>query len=375
MQVSMRSVFYALASAVLFGLSTPLAKIVLRQVPPIALAGFLYLGAFIGLSFFKAADKLGTLLFRRTPMKLGASLEKKDAPWLAGAILAGGVGGPILLMLGLERTSGFSASLLLNFEALATAFIAVLLFRENAGKTIWVSLGLLTLGGILLAWDPGRGRLDPLGPVLILTAMIFWGVDNNLTRHISEKDPIDIARIKGLAAGMVSLGMAILLEGDRILGMGWLFALSVGAVGYGLSLVLFILALRDLGAFRTGALFSTGPFVGALAALALLAERPTLRLAAAGACMGLGVLLTIFERHRHHHKHHVLYHTHAHVHDDLHHEHHHDPAVDGSHIHGHEHRETNHIHVHWPDTHLRHGHDGREGGANIPGPKKRPPRR
>src|SRR5512135_2838134 len=196
-----------LIAAVLFGLSTPLAKILLADMAPVALAGLLYLGVFAGLGL--------TAVLRKTrpgsrPAR-EASLERKDVPWLAGAVLAGGVAGPIALLAGLNRISGFSASLLLNFEAVATAAIAVLVFGENAGRRLWSALALMTAAGVLLSWNTAQGRISAEGPVLVVLAMVCWGIDNNLTRHIADKDPVQIARIKGLAAGIVSTAAAFAL--------------------------------------------------------------------------------------------------------------------------------------------------------------------
>lgn len=346
----------ALASAALFGLGTPLAKLLLKDITPVGLAGILYLGVFAGLGLFSAGRAiLGSGKKGHTEEK-GARLGGKDLPWLLGAVLCGGVAGPILLMLGLGRTAGFASSLLLNFEGAATAVIAVLLFEENAGRRVWLALGTMTAAGVLLTWNPESGRLDPAGPAMILGAMFCWGLDNNLTRHISDKDPLEIARIKGLAAGIISLSLALSLgmPGPRPLSIAW--GLLVGALSYGLSLVLFIRALRDLGAFRTGALFSLGPFLGAVGAFGILGERPGWTAVPAGALMILGVFLIAGEKHGHRHRHERLTHSHPHTHGDLHHLHSHGGDVREPHRHEHRHEDIEHIHGHWPDVHHRHGH-------------------
>ena len=341
-------------SAALFGVSTPLAKLLLGDIPPVALAGLLYAGVFLGLGACRVLSRLA----RRGGCAPGESREaplgKRDLPWLAGAILAGGIVAPICLMLGLSRTSGFAASLLLNFEAAATALIAVLLFRESAGRRVWIALALMTAGGVLLSWDPGQGRLEPGGPLLILAAMAGWGLDNNLTRQISDKDPVQIAMAKGLVAGAVALGLAFSMGRGFAPGLSALGGLAVGAVCYGLSLVLFIKGLKGLGAFRTGALFSLGPFVGAMASIVLLGDRVNPGMAAAGLLMTGAVVLVVREKHIHAHHHDRLAHAHAHSHSDLHHGHTHEGETREPHAHEHVHDELDHVHGHWPDTHHRH---------------------
>jgi drug/metabolite transporter (DMT)-like permease len=285
-----------------------------------------------------------------------AALEKRDVPWLAGAVLAGGVAGPIALLAGLSRISGFSASLLLNFEAVATAAIAVLVFKENAGSRLWSALALMTAAGVLLSWNSAQGRISPGGPVLVVLAMICWGVDNNLTRHISDKDPVQIARIKGLAAGIVSTAAAFSAGRGFRPGPAAAYGLLVGAVCYGLSLVLFVRALKGLGAFRTGVYFGFAPFIGSLASVILLGDRVRWPSAAAGTLMLGAVLLLGAEKHRHAHRHPRTVHAHAHSHGDLHHDHPHIGPFSEPHSHEHTHEELTHDHGHWPDTHHRHGH-------------------
>jgi len=346
-----------LAAALLFGLSTPMAKLLLGGIPPVALAGLLYSGAFLGLAAYRGAA--GCL--RRWGLARGrdggeAPLEPRDLPWLAGAILTGGIVAPICLMLGLGRVSGSAGSLLLNFEAAATALIAVLLFKENAGRRVWIALALMTAGGVLLSWNSGEGRLEAAGPLLVLAAMAGWGLDNNLTRQISGKDPVQIAMVKGLVSGAVSLGLAFSLGRGFALRLPAVGGLAVGALGYGLSLVLFIKGLKGLGAFRTGALFSLAPFAGAAASVVVLGDRVKPGLAAAGLLMAAGVALIVREKHVHAHHHDRLVHAHAHVHSDLHHVHAHGGAVREPHSHEHVHDEMDHVHGHWPDGDHRHGH-------------------
>lgn len=354
--MSRRLFIPVLLSAVGFGLSTPLAKLLLRDIPPVSMAGLLYIGAFAGLSLYAGARaalaRRGTAREPRRYEPLGA----RDLPWLAGAIVSGGIVGPVFLMEGLRRMSGASASLLLNLEGLATGLIAVLLFREPASRRTWAALGAMTAAGVLTTWDPARGRFETLGPLFILIAMAGWGLDNNLTRNISDKDPVLIAAIKGLVAGGITLGLAAAVGEHTPVALPALAALAVGAFCYGFSLVLFIVSLRRLGAFRTGAFFSLAPFVGAAVALPVLGEPVRWTLAPAAVLMALGAFLIAGERHDHVHKHGRLRHAHAHVHADLHHVHPHADMPDGPHCHEHEHKEAEHAHGHWPDVHHRHGH-------------------
>jgi drug/metabolite transporter (DMT)-like permease len=344
-------VLYIILSASLFGLSPPLAKLLVKDIPPVALAGLLYLGSFAGLSIFRwGRNALGPA------RKKAAALEKKDIPWLAGAILSGGILGPILLMFGLRFISGFSASLLLNLEGLATALIAVILFREYTGGRFWVALIVMTLAGVFLSWDPDMSRFSLQGPLLVTAAMVCWGIDNNLTGQISDKDPVQIAQIKGLLAGGFSLLLAVLLgmsiPFDTSLGL----ALLLGSLSYGLSLVLFIKALQKLGASRTGAFFSLAPFVGAVFSLAFLKEWLGWLMIPATGLMILGVYLIWRERHAHWHQHIPQTHTHTHRHDDGHHMHPHPDDTQEPHVHEHSHPRVEHTHLHWPDTHHRHEH-------------------
>jgi drug/metabolite transporter (DMT)-like permease len=354
--MNVRPLVAVLASAVLFGASMPLAKLLLGGIPPIALAGLLYAGAFLGLAVYRGAAGFARRRSRSQGSAGEAPLEKRDLPWLAGAILSGGIGAPILLMLGLGRVTGFSGSLLLNFEAAATALIAGFLFRENSGRRVWAAIALMTAGGVLLSWNSGQGRLELAGPLLVLAAMAGWGLDNNLTRQISDKDPVQIAMVKGLVSGAFSLGLAFALGQGVSPELPVLAGLAVGALGYGLSLALFIKGLKGLGAFRAGALFSIAPFAAALASILVLGDRVRPGLAAAGLLMAAAVVLVVREKHAHAHHHDRMTHSHAHVHSDLHHDHAHEGDVREPHLHGHVHEGTDHFHGHWPDSDHRHGH-------------------
>jgi drug/metabolite transporter (DMT)-like permease len=343
-----------LASMALFGASTPLAKLLVGGTGPVVLAGLLYLGAFAGM----AVVTMAVLAARGTSAAVGEipRLRRQDVPWLAGATVSGGIIAPIALMAGLERTTGFTASLLLNLEGVATALIAALVFAEHTGPRLWGALACMTAGGVLLSWDPSSGGFSLAGPALLVVAGAGWGVDNNLTRRISDRDPVQIAMVKGLVAGSVSLALGLVLGTGMPSGPGVLYALLLGALGYGASLVLFVRALRAMGASRTGAFFSMAPFVGAGVSLAVLRESLVWAMLPATALMVAGTALIVLERHSHPHAHELTVHTHEHVHGDLHHGHSHPPGTPEPHTHGHVHATVVHEHPHWPDTHHRHGH-------------------
>ncbi|MER2253303.1 EamA family transporter [Methylorubrum podarium] len=338
----------ALASAVLFGAAAPLSKLLLGSVDPQMLAGLLYLGAGLGLLAVHGGRAALGLEAPEAP------LRRADGPWLAAVVLCGGIAGPLLLLLGLQHTTASSGSLLLNLEGLATMGLAWLVFRENVERQLLLGAGAILAGALVLSWQ-GRGVSLDTGGLLIAAACLAWGIDNNLTRKLSSADPVLIALIKGLAAGAVNLAVA-LLRGESLPPLGTTAAAAaVGFLGVGVSLVLFVLALRHLGSARTGAYFSLAPFIGALVALVLLHEPVTGQLLAAGLLMGIGLWLHLAERHDHEHSHEALEHEHSHVHDE-HHRHGHDGPVTEPHSHRHRHAPIRHKHVHYPDLHHRHRH-------------------
>jgi drug/metabolite transporter (DMT)-like permease len=258
-------------------------------------------------------------------------------------------------MTGITMVSGYTTSLFLNLEGVATAIIAVLVFNEYAGKRLWLALLFMTMAGVLLAWSPAQGTADLTGLFLIVLAMVCWGIDNNLTQHISNKDPTQIAQLKGIIAGMTSISLAVLFGMQISLDMTLVFALILGALSYGLSLVLFIKALEGLGSSRTGAFFSFGPFVGVVASILILRESITWLTLIATALMILGVWMLLTERHLHTHRHNMMIHEHMHE-QDPHHRHPHPELLERPHSHEHVHEEMVHSHVHWPDQHHRHDH-------------------
>ena len=348
-----RYVIIALVSAALFGLSTPAAKLLLGSIDPAMLAGLLYCGAGAGVAILRRA--IGFLA--PTGRTAEAPLSRADAPWLAGAIVAGGIVGPLLLMAGLSRTPAETASLLLTLEGVATALLAWFVFRENFDRRIAIGMACLVSGALVLSWTGQPSLNGLLGPLAITGACLAWGLDNNLTKKVSLADPLQIVELKGLIAGPINLGLGFLAGGSLPAVSSLAMAMLVGFLGYGVSLALFVRALRHLGAARTGAYFATAPFIGALAALVLLREPLTLQLLAAGALMAVGVWLHLTETHEHEHAHEPLEHEHLHTHD-AHHQHSHGPGdpVAEPHSHWHRHSPLTHSHPHVPDMHHPHKH-------------------
>ncbi|OWQ34018.1 DMT family transporter [Pseudomonas sp. DrBHI1] len=343
------SVLYALVAAALFGASTPLAKLLGVDTPPILLAGLLYLGSGVGLTLVRLVRDRG---WQRPGLPAG------EWPWLLGAIFFGGVLAPVALMFGLTRTAGATASLMLNLESVLTAVLAWVVFKENADRRIVIGMIAIVLGGIVLSW-PQETAVDHdwTGPLAVAFACLCRAIDNNLTRKVSASDALFIAGIKGLAAGVVNGGLALAI-GSQLPALGTLGSiLLVGFLGYGVSLVLFVLALRGLGSARTGAYFSTAPFLGAAVAILMLGESVSVIFLLAAALMALGVWIHLMENHVHEHQHEPLDHSHRHTHDE-HHQHEHDFEWDGTepHSHPHVHAPIRHSHAHFPDVHHRHRH-------------------
>lgn len=248
--------------------------------------------------------------------------------------MSGGGLGPVLLMFGLASGTAGRTSLLLNLEGVLTALLAWFVFCEHVDTRIAVGMGLITAGALALAWEPGHGFQGGPAALLVGAACLAWAVDNNLTRKVSGGDPTLIAALKGGAAGAANLTIAI-AGGASLPALGSVVtAAAVGFLGYGVSLVLFVRALRELGAARTGAYFSTAPFLGPIASIGALGEPFTARLMVAGALMGAGVWLHITEYHGHEHAHERLEHEHLHR-PDAHHQHAHEPGIPSGEPHSH----------------------------------------
>lgn len=337
---------HALTAAGLFALSIPLSKLLLSGIEPLVLSGLLYLGAGALSTFSLALGKGGE-----------TGLRREDLPWLSGAIAAGGVLAPLALLYGLRLAPAATASLLLNGEAVATASIAGLVFRESVGRRAWAAVAAVVAGSILLSapWRAGDWGIS-LGVLLVMVSTLLWGLENNLTRNISLRDPKAIVAVKGFVAGAVSLGAAM--------GLGMPFppsgkiaaALAVGGVCYGASIVLYVRALRHLGAARTGAIFGIYPFLAAALSLTLFREPPGSGFIASLPFFAVAAYLLLAEKHEHFHVHEPITHEHLHRHDDGHHDHPHPEPIPLYHSHLHRHRPIAHAHPHRPDIHHQHPH-------------------
>ena len=366
MTLTSKPILYALTSAFLFGVSTPAAKLLLGSVEPAILAGLLYCGAGVGIAIYRKVIAFAGQGVRESP------LSRQDLPWLAGAICAGGIAGPLLLMAGLARTGAATSSLLLTLEGAATAIMAWFIFHENFDRRIALGMVFLVAGAAALAWSGTPSADSAIGPLLIIGACLAWGLDNNLTRKVSLSDPLQTVQVKGLVAGPFNIALGFVLGGTLPNVSTTLVAGLVGFVGYGISLALFVFALRGLGTARTGAYFSTAPFFGAAAAVVALGEPLTAQLAIAGFLMAVGVWLHLTEHHEHTHAHEPLEHTHPHTHDE-HHHHAHEPgdALGEPHTHAHKHAPLTHSHPHVPDMHHGHRHGGLRSMLGMPGTEKK----
>lgn len=358
--MSMKAAAPALAAALLFGASTPVAKLLVGDVAPLLLAGLLYLGSGIG---------LGILLLARRASGRGANaalrwtFPRQDWPWLGAAVLFGGVLGPALLMAGLAVTDAASASLLLNVEGVLTAALAWGVFRENADRGVVLGMLAIVAGGVLLSWVPGSATFSP-GALLVIAACACWAVDNNLTRKVSTNDAVLVACVKGLSAGLVNAALALGTGASLPPATIAAAVTVVGFLGYGVSLALFVVGLRTLGAARTGAYFSIAPLFGVLLSFALWPQAPGPTFWAAAALMAAGLWLHLRERHEHAHTHEALEHSHPHRHD-AHHQHPHPAGMPPGepHVHRHRHEPLTHAHPHYPDIHHRHDHSTRSTGS------------
>lgn len=342
---------YAIAAAILFGASTPAAKWLLKGASPWLLAGVLYLGSGLGLLLVRIFNSRA----KSTPLE--APIRGRDWLWLMGATLFGGILAPVLLMTGLARSDAATTSLLLNLEGVFTALLAWFVFKENFDKRIMFGMGAIFAGSMLLSWDGFSVGGGFSGILFVVAACLSWGIDNNFTKKIAAGDALLISMTKGLVAGVVNTTVAVYVTQLTLVPTQIVLAGVLGFFGYGVSLLCFVLALRAIGAARTGAYFSLAPFVGA--ALALLMGETSLswQLAGAAALMGVGVWLHLTERHEHEHVHDMEEHEHRHVHDE-HHQHEHGlrEPVGEPHVHRHWHERLVHTHPHFPDPHHTHSH-------------------
>lgn len=339
-----------LGAAVLFGVSTPIAKGLLPGSGPFMLAGLLYLGAGAGL----------VLLAPFRPRGGEAPLGREDAPSLAAVVAVGGLVAPVLLMLGLARLPGATASLLLNLEAPFTMAIAVALFGEALERREVLGAAAILAGGAALAVEGGPHGVHVAGALAVAGACLGWAVDNNLSGRLALHDPVAVVRVKSLAAGAANVALALAIGERPPPSAALAAALVTGFFGYGLSLILHMRAMRRIGAARQAALFATAPFAGAIASVPLLGDRLSGRDLACAAAMAIGIAAMLGTRHSHRHVHEPLSHDHAHIHDE-HHRHDHAGHVEEPHAHSHEHPPLVHDHPHVADVHHRHRHEDEEG--------------
>ena len=351
MNRNMKAILMAVLAAALFGLNAPVSKVLLAEVPAAFMASLLYFGAGLGMLAVSLVKRAGK------GEHLEARITKKEMPYVTGMILLD-VAAPICLMVGLSTAAPANASLLNNFEIVATSLIALTIFREYIGRRMWISFGLITLSCMILSFEDIGSFSFSTGSVFILLACVFWGFENNCTRMLSSKDPVEIVVIKGLGSGAFSLAIALWL-GQAGTNIPYIIAaLLLGFVSYGLSIYFYVLAQRELGAARTSAYYAVAPFIGVLFSVVIFGQRFTATFILALGMMIAGAYFAVAERHRHRHVHEVTTHEHRHDHGDGHHAHAHDFTVSGEHSHVHTHERMEHSHNHTPDTHHTHAHPG-----------------
>lgn len=347
-----RGYLSGLAAAAAFGASAPAAKTLLASWTPLGLAPVLYLGAALALTVARVVRRL-----THADRPLEASVTARDIPRLAVIVVAGGFAGPILMLLGLQRLSGTSGALCLNLEAPLTMLLSVAVFGEHLSRREAVAAAGIIAGAVLLGIEPGSLGGELAGVLLVGAACGCWAVDNNLTQVLSARDPLALTQWKAGGAAILGLVVAALFGRQAPTDAGSVAAaLTVGAVSYGLSIVLDTHALRQLGAAREAAIFATGPMFGAVFAVGMLGDRPSASQIAAATLMALGVVVLVRARHEHVHTHDAIEHEHRHTHD-LHHQHEHSEAASAEpHSHWHRHEPTAHSHPHVSDAHHRHKH-------------------
>ncbi|MCZ9312837.1 MAG: EamA family transporter [Methanocorpusculum sp.] len=340
---------FAVLAAVLYGISSPVSKVLLDSVPPALLAALLYLGAGIGMAVVSLVQTVGKQTVREAP------IGRKDLPYVIGMIVLD-IAAPVLLMFGLTMTTAANASLLNNFEIVTTSVIALLIFREAIDRRLWLAIILIVCASILLTIEDMSSFAFSAGSILVLLACVAWGFENNCTRMLSLKDPVEIVIIKGFGAGGGALLLALVAREMTADVGGILAALLLGFFAYGLSIYFYVLAQRSLGAARTSAFYAVAPFIGVGLSFVIFQTPLTISFAVATVIMIVGAYFAATGGHRHRHVHTLLTHEHRHRHDDEHHTHDHDPPVEGEHSHLHTHGDLVHNHPHAPDLHHTHGH-------------------
>lgn len=345
-----RPVLYALLAALLFGLNAPAAKLLVARVDPLFMAALLYLGAGAGMLALGWLRKGGAVGVRES------RLTRAELPYILLMVLLD-IAAPILLMLGLIRANAGTAALLGNFEIAATAFFALVLFGEDIGRRMWIAIALITVASVLLSLNDLSAFSFSTGALLVLGASLCWGLENNTTRKLSIKDPLQIVVIKGFGSGLGALMVAIAWGNLNASLLSILAALGLGFIAYGLSIFFYVTAQRHLGAARTSAYYAAAPFIGMALSWLLLREALSPLFLAALLIMLLGAGLAVSERHTHRHLHPQLSHDHRHSHTDGHHNHLHQDGFNGEHSHVHTHEALVHAHPHLPDIHHQHTHN------------------
>jgi drug/metabolite transporter (DMT)-like permease len=343
------AILLAISAAALYGISTPISKLLLEEIPPMLLAALLYLGAGFGMSIVVGVRRVSG--FKKTE----APVTRKEIPYLIGMILLD-ILAPILLLIGLTLSSAESVSLLNNFEIVATAMIALLLFHESIGTRMWYAIALITLASILLSIGDIANMEFSLGSLLVLGACFCWGLENNFTRMLSIKDPLQVVIMKGFGSGFGSLVIAMVLKQYSMNFLYIIGALVLGFVAYGLSIYFYVRSQRELGAARTSAYYATAPFIGVIISWVIFMEEPSSTFIIALIIMIVGTYFVITEHHVHSHVHEAIVHEHKHVHSDDHHLHQTIDEEDIAHSHAHIHEKFSHQHDHTPDLHHRHNH-------------------
>jgi len=344
------AILFAILAAVLYGFSSPLSKLLLNEISPYLMASLLYFGAGIGMFFVNVIiNKV-----KKGPSK-ESKLTKKDLPYAIGMVLLD-ILAPILLMIGLTYSNASSVSLLNNFEIVATTFIAMMFFKESIGKRMGWAIFFIVLAGIILSIEDINHIQFSIGSLFVVGASICWGLENNFTRMLSLKNPLQIVVVKGLGSGLGSLLIAILLNQLSYNWLFILFALLLGFVAYGMSIFFYIRAQRDIGATRTATFYAAAPFVGVILSIIILSESISIQFMIALAVMLFGTYLAVSEKHSHTHYHEEMTHDHLHNHDDMHHNHSHSEEIVGEHSHSHKHDKSEHTHPHTPDIHHNHNH-------------------
>ncbi|MBI4518912.1 MAG: DMT family transporter [Deltaproteobacteria bacterium] len=343
----MRAVGLAVLAAALFGAATPTSKLLLSDLSPFQLAGLLYLGAAVGV--LPAARRGGGI-------RLPDRSDQLNRLRLLGAVVAGGICGPVLLLLGLRVATATSVSLWLTFETAATALLGTLVFRDHLGLRGWAGVACALAGAGLLALPSGPSGMMAGG--LVLLACVCWGLDNHLTALIDGMTPSQSTFWKGLVAGTTNLVIGLVLAPLSAGLVPLLAALFVGIWAYGASIVLYITSAQALGGTRAQVAFASAPLFGVIFSVLLLAESLSPVHGGSALLFIAGVGLLTLENHAHTHEHDAAMHEHAHRHDDGHHDHEHPGPAPLWHSHRHVHEATAHGHRHWPDLHHRHGHGG-----------------